>query len=1672
MKRSRIILIFIVLLSNLIGDRYNLWTMRNSNEILPISQSLIGSVTYAQMWWCRYSYTGQHVANYYQIAHNGTGVSNFILPWWTIFPPYYTLPSETLLMNSHLWAIVTGGVFNRIWWVIWVVTIWIPNGTGDYYFMELDWTLVAHPFTSTCASCGDSIINQWYEQCDDGNTTNRDACSATCQWETPLCTLIATPNPTYTNTWTMIHVNIPIVAPNYGWIWFTWFIFGDWSWMSITSTGAYGHSYISWWSYTSQLTVYNKSWWNSSTCTVNVWVNRCGNWSTQWAFGEQCDSGPSNGVPCSPWYGTTCSYCSLSCINTIVTWAYCGDGIVQWWNGELCDFGDTSNNDGCSSTCQWETPTCVIDGTPNNGLSPLTSQFSRTMSPWANTTSIHFGDLVTVFNPVSPISHIYISPWLYLITLLINSSLPWSPTTWSCSTFITVVTTPWTNGVCDPTTYLSTQYNLNNWWSALNSWSLWLCLFGIVSWFTYNGWTDQRTWTCAGTGWWTSQSCQAFESWCGDGILWTWMWYNNTEQCDDNNNLSNDGCGPLCQWETPSCILNATPNNGIAPLSSTLSRWPFAWRISSQTLNLGNGTPVIITPISPQSASYLTAWTYTPILTIFNNLTWANTTASCSSVITVLPTPIPWQCTSVSWTYYIPFDTLPLLTGLCATGPLSNLIQWSTWRSWLCLWSNGWTNASCSFGVQSCGDSIIQSWYGEQCDNQSWCDSTTCLWLTWWGTWQWMCSSWILPIYYSWVNPLPSTWSLCTSGILSWLMQTPTGWSWWCTVVTWSSQTWCTFSITYCGDGITQTWNWEQCDGQLWCNPLTCQRITWIIMTWWIGLCSTWLLWFYYSWVNPLPNTWSLCTTGTLSGLIQSVTSWSWSCVSLSWTSQTWCAFGIGYCGDGITQPWYGEQCDGQLSCNNTTCTWALSTWWTINGPWWPYVSYPLWYRWTWSTGSQLINNTIQWTPMEILITTVHLWWKKLRRMIELPDEIIHKLLPEYIYGLEWLTYIPWIGVISIDTLKSITSNTTSLINYLPKIASSSVWPIITPSDKPFVPSYIPEKNNTLSSSSLLNSTTIIDLATYDAQPKIIPTNTSLSTHSLNRLTIVSKDNLWMKWNTMYHAQPLQSSNKSVSWIGIGQAGIIGSSWPITNTLTNFEIDVKSLKQVFTCQNQTYSTSTLEQCIKTLPKGLCSILNSTNNILSINKDKIDSCLEEVTQYQEPYEAVKGWLYIEHYDKQAQQIVQFLKQFIPSLSVRTDIFDPYLPGFARIEFDPHIANRHIFWLLKHLWIQNYTEFAYNPYPIILFHIATAGQVQTQLAPTKVQLLGSFYNDPLVTKQTYLDTIWYPQALNSCNWDSNQIIKVAVVDSAFETDHEDLTSPIKATQDIANKDSNVDPPFGKTEDSERAHGTYSAWIIWAQTNNQKGVISIAWSSSELFLYKAAHDNGPWSDIGYWAEAIVTAAKGKPHIISLSWWAYINDTKSLQFLEKIINKITDQGSIIIASAGNYNKSELFYPAAFKQVVSVWAVDNNNNKASFSNYGPWIDVAAPWVNIITTSLGNLYQWVDGTSESAPLFAWALAWIMSKWWNLETIMDNLTSQNINFGKWTLNLEKACQSLATTYKPWFTNQQYNPETLSGVQDNEVFGTTQWSPNLSKIIMGSIILLLLLMMGYLINKLRR
>ena len=79
----------------------------------------------------------------------------------------------------------------------------------------------------------------------------------------------------------------------------------------------------------------------TGVCTDLVQVNTfCGNGIVE--TGEQCDDGANNGIGCSPAYGSTCSYCDVSCQYQTIQGSYCGDGSVDSAHGEVCDTGNSN----------------------------------------------------------------------------------------------------------------------------------------------------------------------------------------------------------------------------------------------------------------------------------------------------------------------------------------------------------------------------------------------------------------------------------------------------------------------------------------------------------------------------------------------------------------------------------------------------------------------------------------------------------------------------------------------------------------------------------------------------------------------------------------------------------------------------------------------------------------------------------------------------------------------------------------------------------------------------------------------------------------------------------------------------------------------------------------------------------------------------------------------------------------------------------------------------------------------------------------------------------------------------------------------------------------------------------------------------------------------------------
>jgi len=252
-----------------------------------------------------------------------------------------------------------------------------------------------------------------------------------------------------------------------------------------------------------------------------------------------------------------------------------------------------------------------------------------------------------------------------------------------------------------------------------------------------------------------------------------------------------------------------------------------------------------------------------------------------------------------------------------------------------------------------------------------------------------------------------------------------------------------------------------------------------------------------------------------------------------------------------------------------------------------------------------------------------------------------------------------------------------------------------------------------------------------------------------------------------------------------------------------------------------------------------------------------------------------------------------------------------------------------------------------------------------------------NDPSFSSQWGLTNINAPAAWNYFSTGSNVV--VAIVDDAIERTHADLSPNLWVNSgeiagnnidddnhgyiddingyDVGSNDNNPNPP-----NSSFDHGTHVAGIVSARSNNGVGVASIGFSC-KLMCVKSTTTVGQVTN-GY--DGIIYAAVSGADVINMSWGGPGTSTTA----QNVVNYAAGEGCILIAAAGNDDVNTQFYPAAYNNVVSVAATTSTNAKASFSNYGNWIDVSAPGNNIYSTTVGNTYGNKSGTSMASPMVA------------------------------------------------------------------------------------------------------
>jgi len=241
-----------------------------------------------------------------------------------------------------------------------------------------------------------------------------------------------------------------------------------------------------------------------------------------------------------------------------------------------------------------------------------------------------------------------------------------------------------------------------------------------------------------------------------------------------------------------------------------------------------------------------------------------------------------------------------------------------------------------------------------------------------------------------------------------------------------------------------------------------------------------------------------------------------------------------------------------------------------------------------------------------------------------------------------------------------------------------------------------------------------------------------------------------------------------------------------------------------------------------------------------------------------------------------------------------------------------------------------------------------------------------NDPNWTCQ------WGPRKIEAdWAWNAtlgNSSILVAVVDSGIDYTHPDLAANyVGLGYDWAYNDS--DPM------DDNNHGTRVAGIIAAEINNGIGIAGLA---QVKVMAEKIWDKEGISYLDWLANGIKHATNQGAQIISMSWSVEYN----YSLLYDAVKYAYEKNVLLVAAAGNEENDTKRYPAAYDEVIAVTATDRDDNPAWFSNFGDWVELAAPGVDIYSTIRGPSYDYWSGTSFACPHVSGLAALVWSEFPN------------------------------------------------------------------------------------------
>ncbi len=207
-----------------------------------------------------------------------------------------------------------------------------------------------------------------------------------------------------------------------------------------------------------------------------------------------------------------------------------------------------------------------------------------------------------------------------------------------------------------------------------------------------------------------------------------------------------------------------------------------------------------------------------------------------------------------------------------------------------------------------------------------------------------------------------------------------------------------------------------------------------------------------------------------------------------------------------------------------------------------------------------------------------------------------------------------------------------------------------------------------------------------------------------------------------------------------------------------------------------------------------------------------------------------------------------------------------------------------------------------------------------------------------------------------------ITVAVLDTGVESNHPDLKDHLLPGYDVLAPETPPDDASDGTLNNVVGHGTMVS-----------GLIAKIAPDAKILPVRVLNGDGAGSTLDV-LQGMHWAIDHGANVINLS----LGSPEASRFLKEAIDDARERGVVVVAAAGNDGVARVDFPALESSVICTTAVNGDNRRATFANYGSPVDLVAPGTGIRSTFGKTGYASWSGTSFAAPFVTGAAALVRS----------------------------------------------------------------------------------------------